>query len=286
MQLELNDFEYVSSIRQDKDYSIYSKNLEYLDDNLYRNVSNISGSFNGYGLPVGVLCNPYYNTENYPAAFMTDEYKRNSVDYFDYVSTVYGVTKSMVKNHHLVNELPMDGSVGVVDTYMITGSTNASNPNGGTTDTTMGENSAQNAYTSLSRSINYYSVLKDRNELIHTHQPITLNMFDNFGMNTEALLGNAIAGISTRLDETTGRFVMLTPNFAADITSIQEWGDLNSSGYKRLYDMSSYDSVQKYFDNLVDMNKYRLMFANQDSAYTYFESVGITPTSNGGKRYS
>ena len=286
MQLELNDFEYASSIRQNKDYSIYSKSLEYLDNNLYRNVSNISGSFNGYGLPVGELCNPYYNTENNPAAFMTDEYKRNSVDYFDYVSTVYGVTKSMVKTHGVVSDLPMNGGVGVVDTYRITGSTSASNPNGGTTDTTMGENSAQNAYTSLSRSINYYAALKDRNYIVHAHQPITLNMFDNFGMNIEALLGNAIAGISTRLDESTGRFVMLTPNFAADITSIQEWGDLSSSGYKKLYDMSSYDSVQRYFDNLVNMNKYRLMFSNQGSTYTYFESVGITPTSNGGKRYS
>lgn len=275
----------VVEIRDSYDYSLYSKSLGYLDMNLYRNVSNVSGSFNGFGLPAGELCNPYYHTESRTAAFMMDDNKRYSVDYFDYISTVYGTSKAFIKLHSVISDMPGQEHVGMVDTYRITGSTVNSNPNGVSNDTLLGKNSAENAFNTLSRSVSYYTIQKDYNELYHTHQPITLNMDDNFGMNTEALLGNAIAGISTRLDPSTGRYAMLMPTFAADVTEIQPWGDLSNNGYKKLYDMSSYDAVQKYLDYMVGQNKYRVLYSNGGESFNYFESVGVTPTSSGGKRY-
>ena len=275
----------VVEIRDSYDYSLYSKSLGYLDMNLYRNVSNVSGSFNGFGLPAGELCNPYYYTESRTAAFMMDDNKRYSVDYFDYISTVYGTSKAFIKLHSVISDIPGQGHVGMVDTYRITGSTANANPNGVSNDTLLGKNSAENAFNTLSRSVNYYTIQKDYNELYHTHQPITLNMDDNFGMNTEALLGNAIAGISTRLDPSTGRYAMLMPTFAADVTEIQPWGDLSNNGYKKLYDMSSYDAVQKYLDYMVGQNKYSVLYYNGGESFNYFESVGVTPTSSGGKRY-
>lgn len=276
-----------------------NKDYLFMAEHLSRNIGNTEYTYDGYGTPIGILANPFYNTIVREPLYMDDEFKNGTPNYLEYIRTVYGDTIGLdnINNgdHFLYNDESMTPGVintDIIGEYMVTGSefgygASYINPNGFDTDTRLGVDGS------------FFAINTFRNSIVENDKRkaylfgITEGVSNGFGISSNNIANTDLLTIEKRISEDTGRMEDLSSslvNIESPVGNNKSYGNVyNLGSYQNFYDSLSEKSKQFYNDN-ISLNKfYPKINQNQNpngtkgqtdefSEYrgkTYFGRVGV-----------
>ena len=192
-----------------KPIGLLSKEYGLAREMLARNIGNGFHVYDGYGTPIGTVSDPNYNAYRRPGWFMTDDKKRMTSNYLDYISLAYneeGIINNFLDGEYkiathdtnsLVNNI---GDIGVIRHYELSDNVNSNirddgrtNPNYGITDTRLGLINGYYLDSTLHAS---RMISEDRK---YKNDSITIGAYDSFG------LGNGDNSIKNGFNEISGR---------------------------------------------------------------------------------
>ena len=167
----------------DTPIGLFYKNVDYINCALDKNVGVYDEATDSFGMRIGTMGDPYYNTNNYISWFRGDEYKNAFADYIDYISHVYYGTRitNLFQNFSdalVPAQIEID-RVGAVRGYDIVGAA-VSTIFGATVDTYMGQRS--NYY--LSNTLITSAILNSERQALYD-KSITNTLKDNLGLTND-----------------------------------------------------------------------------------------------------
>ena len=282
---------------------LYAKSHDFMVENVTRNAGNGYFSYDGYGIPIGEMSNPYFNTYHRAARFITDPVRRMTSNYLDHFRMVYGANLS-VENINYPHSFAISNfaaRVGRVDTSYVKDalynpsqvvlgfSRNAegkingiefqeyddgngkaiTNPNSFDTDTELGWVNGYHLINTLRNSI-------VENDLHKTYQySITENLGNAFGLNTNAVINNNVLDISYRRSTENGRFEGLSPleGYSSPVYN-SNYGNYEDLGiYKDYYNSTPSKTTRKFIFDNVSKNRYRPTIEEGDKGETYLNNL-------------
>ena len=242
-----------------------NKDYLFMAEHLSRNIGNTEYTYDGYGTPIGILANPFYNTIVREPLYMDDEFKNGTPNYLEYIRTVYGDTIGLdnINNgdHFLYNDESMTPGVintDIIGEYMVTGSefgygASYTNPNGFDTDTRLGVDGS------------FFAINTFRNSIVENDKRkaylfgITEGVSNGFGISSNNIANTDLLTIEKRISEDTGRMEDLSSslvNIESPVGNNKSYGNVyNLGSYQNFYDSLSEKSKQFYNDN-ISLNKF------------------------------
>lgn len=250
-------------------------------EHLYRNIGNTEFGYDGFGVPIGEMSNPFYDTEVNVPWFKSDDYKNSTSTYLEYARNIYGATIS-VENINKNNTFAISSDAakpGVIDIKSIgrdivyDGNYEhvSLNPNGLDTDTHLGDVTKRLLYDFLKNSIKYNDSRKSYK------YAITNAMSSYFGLKSSSIINHEILSISDKIDDETGR---IYGNSVGPLVSVSSplydnnFGNVESLGvYDEFYDSMGSKS-REFLEKHYLRNKFYPSFRESESE-NYFSYNSI-----------
>ena len=179
-----------------KPIGLLANSYDYMANTLRKNIGNSIHSYDGYGTPIGVVSNPFYNSFTQVPWFFMDGYKNSSPNYIEYIKRTYGATISVenINNSHDIRIIGDGSKVGVIQTSVIKDvirdgdiqpNVSLINPNGLYSDTRLGLDGTYYAGKTLNNAL----VANDERHRAGVIYGITRELKNYFGLSTPAVLG-------------------------------------------------------------------------------------------------
>ena len=187
-----------------KPIGLLANSYDYMANTLRKNIGNSIHSYDGYGTPIGVVSNPFYNSFTQVPWFFMDGYKNSSPNYIEYIKRTYGATISVenINNSHDIRIIGDGSKVGVIQTSVIKDvirdgdiqpNVSLINPNGLYSDTKLGLDGTYYAGKTLNNAL----AANDERHRAGIIYGVTRDLKKYFGLSTQAVLDNDVLNVSS-----------------------------------------------------------------------------------------